>query len=165
MTLEGAILPEAQFLPDGEARTLLALVLAAEAGAGDEVPVGALLNDALGRPVAGCGNVCLAGFDPVGHAEMRALRQAAGRVGNYRLTEASLQVSLEPCPLCREALALARVGKVEFAAHRLPQRGEKGTLAQASSALLRFFFRARRVDLNSDEDSAVMQDSLTGVER
>ncbi|MBF0271531.1 MAG: nucleoside deaminase [Magnetococcales bacterium] len=143
------------------AAALLALVGAAEAGARDEVPVGAVLTDALGRILGVCGNLCVSNADPVGHAEMRVMRQVARCLDNYRLTATRMAVSLEPCPMCREAASLARVDQIRFAARReggfaevvdpfLAQDAEYGA---SSVALLQFFFSERRADLNSSGKS------------
>ncbi len=140
-----------------------ALQLAARAEAEDEVPVGAvlvregvLIGEGWNRPIGT--------HDPSAHAEMLALRDAAKRVGNYRLPGAVMYVTLEPCPMCVGAMIHARVQRVVFAAHD-PKTGacgsaldlpghashnhrlcvEGGLLAEESAALLRAFFRARRV--------------------
>ncbi|WP_420904414.1 nucleoside deaminase [Candidatus Magnetaquiglobus chichijimensis] len=122
---DGTPPPEGAWLSEGRARALLALVVAAEAGAGGEVPVGALLTDAMGRPLAARGNDCVTAADPLGHAELRTLRLAARRVGNYRLGDTALHVSLEPCPICRAALAEARVARVTHDAPRLENEGDR----------------------------------------
>lgn len=140
-----------------------ALELAREAAAAGEVPVGAVLvRDAT---VIGAGrNGPIGASDPTAHAEINALRQAARAVGNYRLTGATLYVTLEPCAMCCGALVHARVAKLVFAAlepragavvstrrllddaafnHRVRWRRD-AACAAASAALLREFFRARR---------------------
>ncbi|MBF0626940.1 MAG: nucleoside deaminase [Magnetococcales bacterium] len=152
------------WLPAERAVLLLSLVAAAEAGAGDEVPVGAVLTDDQGRLLAVRGNDCIAGSDPVGHAEMRVLRQAAGRLRNYRLCAARLTVSLEPCPMCRQAAGLARVAGIRYAARRNPAAASlqdpmaslDPTYETVAVALLQFFFSARRADLNSGEESVLI---------
>lgn len=130
---------------------VLALVAAAEAGAGDEVPVGAVLRDSRGRYLAQEGNAPRAGEDPLGHAEMRVLAKAGNRLGTYRLTGASLTVTLDPCPMCLGAAAWARLGAIDSAAHRdkpnpspPPVLQPPGPWSQASEKLLRFFFESRR---------------------
>ena len=140
-----------------------ALACAAEAAASGEVPVGAVLVGADGEVLATAGNAPIASNDPTAHAEIRVLREAAGRVGNYRLPGTTLYVTLEPCPMCTGALVHARVERVVYGAadpkagacgsvldlarhphlnHRLIVEG--GLLADESAALLREFFAARR---------------------
>jgi tRNA(adenine34) deaminase len=148
-----------------------ALALAQQAAADGEVPVGAVLvrgDECLGegwnRPIGCC--------DPTAHAEMVALRAAAARVGNYRLVDSTLYVTLEPCPMCAGAMIHARVARVVYGAAD-PRTGAAGTvfdllrsaalnhraevtggvLAEECGALLRAFFRARRspvVVINAD---------------
>ncbi len=139
-----------------------ALELARRAAGAGEVPVGAVLvrgNEVIGegwnRPISAC--------DPTAHAEVLALRTAAARVGNYRLVDSTLYVTLEPCPMCAGALVHARVARVVFGAVDL-RAGAAGTVfdllrsaalnhraevvggvsAEECAALLRGFFRARR---------------------
>lgn len=139
-----------------------ALELARDAEAAGEVPVGAVLvrddevvGEGWNRPVSS--------NDPTAHAEMVALREAGRRLCNYRLVGTTLYVTLEPCVMCAGALVHARVSRVVFGAadpktgaagsvfdtlvserhnHRVAVEG--GLLAEASGALLRDFFRARR---------------------
>ncbi len=141
----------------------LALACAVQAAAGNEVPVGAVIVSPEGRLLAGAGNCCIAANDPTGHAEIRALRAAAEKVGNYRLPGSTLYVTLEPCPMCASALLLARVSRIVFGAadpksgavqsvyrigsdgclnHRFSVTG--GVRAEECSSLLRDFFRRRR---------------------
>ena len=92
-----------------------ALHLAQQAAAAGEVPVGAVLvrdGQVLGE---GC-NAPIALCDPTAHAEILALRQAAQRVGNYRLEGCTLYVTLEPCPMCSGALLMSRLGRCVFGA-------------------------------------------------
>jgi len=104
----------------------LALGLASEAGRAGEVPVGAVV--VRGGEVIGRGaNAREAAQDPTAHAELLALRQAAARVGSWRLDGSSLFVTLEPCPMCAGALVLARVGRLVFAVPD-PKAGACGTL-------------------------------------
>lgn len=143
---------------------LLTLVVAAEAGGQDEVPVGAVVCDALGRILSAQGNDCVTRSDPVGHAEMRALGQAARRLRNYRLLGTRLFISLEACPLCREAVGLSRVSQMACAARRDPESAaqpESGffqdqSLESASVALLHFFFARKRADLKCDGKSVLI---------
>ena len=147
-----------------------ALVLAQCAATAGEVPVGAVLvldNETLGegwnRPISAC--------DPTAHAEIVALRAAAARLGNYRLVNSTLYVTLEPCAMCAGAMIQARVGRVVFGAHdpragaagsvfnvlqseRLNHRAvlESGILAEDCGVLLRDFFRVRRIKPNLGAD-------------
>lgn len=131
------------------------------AGAG-EVPVGAVVV-VDGEIVARAHNGTITGHDPSGHAEVLALRAAAERVGNHRLPNATLYVTLEPCVMCVGAIAQARITRVVFGAydrkagalgsvedlsdsralnHRFEVNG--GLLADDCSALLQEFFASRR---------------------
>lgn len=139
-----------------------ALALARTAGAADEVPVGALV--VLDGQVVGRGfNRPIGGHDPTAHAEIQALRDAAQRLGNYRLAGCTLYATLEPCAMCAGAIMHARIARVVFAAAD-PKTGacgsvvdlfaqarlnhhakvEGGVLAEESAALLSSFFAARR---------------------
>jgi tRNA(adenine34) deaminase len=140
-----------------------ALALARRAADAGEVPVGAVLvrdDEVIGegwnRPIGAC--------DPTAHAEVLALRAASARVSNYRLVDTTLYVTLEPCPMCAGAIIHARVARVVFGAAD-PRTGAAGTvfdllkstllnhraevtggvLAEECGALLREFFRARRI--------------------
>lgn len=104
----------------------LALDQAREAGAAGEVPVGALivLNDELvGRGF----NQPIGRHDPTAHAEIMALRDAAARLGNYRLPGCTLYVTLEPCAMCAGAIMHARIERVVFGA-RDPKTGAAGSI-------------------------------------
>ena len=139
-----------------------ALDLAAQAGANSEVPVGAVLTraDAIISEGANCP---ITSHDPTGHAEIAALRVAGRVLGNYRLIDTTLYVTLEPCTMCASAIVQARVRRVVFGAwdpragaagstinvfalpgvnHRVDIFG--GVLAEECSALLARFFAARR---------------------
>lgn len=140
----------------------MALALARRAEQAGEVPVGALLvRDGL---VIGEGwNRPIGSHDPSAHAEMVALREAAAGVGNYRLPNTTLYVTLEPCAMCAGAIIHARIGRLVFGAsdpragavhslydlisqprlnHRVEWRG--GVLDTECGDLLRHFFRQRR---------------------
>ena len=127
------------------------------------MPVGALVIRADGELLGEGWNQPISAHDPTAHAEILALRMAAARVGNYRLPDATLYVTLEPCPMCAGAIIQARLVRVVFGAadprtgaagsvfqllhhqalnHRVEIRSGVG--AEASAALLRDFFRARR---------------------
>jgi tRNA(adenine34) deaminase len=140
----------------------LALDLAREAGAAGEVPVGAVVvmdGDVVGRG----SNQPIGRHDPTAHAEIIALRDAAGRLGNYRLPGCTLFVTLEPCAMCAGAIMHARIDRVVFGA-RDPKTGAAGSvvdlfaesrlnhhtaiaggvLAEQCGNLLSGFFAARR---------------------
>ena len=142
-----------------------ALDLAAAAGAAGEVPVGAVVVDGESGVLLGDGaNGPIGLCDPTAHAEIVALRAAARAMGNYRLTGATLFVTLEPCAMCAGAISLARIGRVVFAAgdpkggavihgpkvfdqptcHWAPMVEQDLPRAEAAAGLLRSFFRARR---------------------
>jgi tRNA(adenine34) deaminase len=148
---------------DGDALQMqAALALAAQAGAGGEVPVGAVVvKDGV---IVGRGaNQPIAGHDPTGHAEILALRDAARTLGNYRLPGCSLYVTLEPCVMCAGAIMHARIARLVFGATD-PKTGACGSvvdvfaeprlnhhctiagglLAAECGSLLSEFFAARR---------------------
>lgn len=104
----------------------LALDQARAAGDGGDVPVGAVVV-VEGKVVASAGNRREAAQDPTAHAELLALRAAATRLGSWRLTDATLYVTLEPCPMCAGALVAARVGRLVFGAYD-PKAGSCGSL-------------------------------------
>lgn len=140
----------------------LAIELARAAASRGEVPVGAV-GVVEGRVVASAANLREASRDPTGHAELIVLREAARRLGRWRLADLSLYVTLEPCFMCAGAIVNARVGRVVYAATD-PKAGAVESLAQVLSdprlnhrplvqggvraepagQLLREFFRARR---------------------
>lgn len=99
---------------------------AREAGACDEVPVGAVV--VLDGEIVGRGfNQPIGRRDPTAHAEIMALRDAAARIGNYRLPGCELYVTLEPCAMCSGAIMHARVSRVVFGA-RDPKTGVAGSV-------------------------------------
>jgi tRNA(adenine34) deaminase len=112
-------------LTHDEAMTV-ALAEAERAGAEGEVPVGAVVI-AGGRVVARRHNEREARHDPTAHAELLALRDAAAVLGRWRLNDATVVVTLEPCPMCAGALVAARVGGVVFGASD-PRAGACGSL-------------------------------------
>jgi len=112
-----------------------ALELARQADANGEVPVGAV--------VVVDGKVCGRGFnspirlnDPSAHAEILALREAAGAIKNYRLETATLYATLEPCVMCAGALVAARVKRLVFGARDLRFGGVRSKFRLADSELL-----------------------------
>ena len=127
-----------------------ALELAARAEREGEVPVGAVV--VLDGQVIGEGwNRPIAARDPTAHAEMQALRDAAKRVGNYRLTGATLYVTLEPCDMCVGAMFHARIRRAVYGAKdpkklvlKNPVKIEGGVLAQECGSMLTQFFAAKR---------------------
>jgi tRNA(Arg) A34 adenosine deaminase TadA len=141
----------------------LALAEAQSAAARGEVPVGAVLAGPDGALLARDGNRIVELRDPTAHAEMLVLRAGAARLGNERLGGTTLYVSLEPCAMCSGAIALARVGRLVFAAedskggavlhgprffeqptcHHRPVIARAGD-ASAAGDILRGFFRVRR---------------------
>ena len=132
-----------------------ALELAARAE--DEVPVGAVV--VLDDRIVGEGwNRPLSTNDPTSHAEVEAIRAAGGALGNYRLTGATLYVTLEPCTMCVGAIFLARIARIVYGAPdlktgaadlfmsrlNLHARVEGGVLADECGEVLKRFFAARR---------------------
>jgi tRNA(adenine34) deaminase len=128
-----------------------------------EVPVGAVVLDAGGEPIASGYNERSIVNDPTAHAEVLALRRAADAIGSWRLEGATLVVTLEPCTMCAGALVLARVARLVFGAwdpkagavgslwdvvrdRRLNHRPEvvPGIAASECGALLAEFFASRR---------------------
>ncbi len=128
-----------------------------------EVPVGAVVVEPSGEIVGASFNAPVSCHDPSGHAEVRALRDAATHLGNYRLDSCTLFVTLEPCMMCAGAIIHARVARVVYGAaepksgmvesranlfaqpwfnHRVQVEG--GLLATRATRLLQAFFAARR---------------------
>jgi len=105
----------------------LALDEAAGALPSGDVPVGAVVVDRAGEVIGRGHNVREADGDPTGHAEVRALQEAARAVGEWRLDGATLVVTLEPCTMCAGALVLARVGRLVYGAED-PKAGAVGSL-------------------------------------
>lgn len=140
----------------------IALNLAQQAAAAGEVPVGAIVvkdGEIIGRG----SNAPITTHDPTAHAEILAMRDAAQRLGNYRLVDCTLYVTLEPCAMCTGAIQHARIAKLVYGAND-PKTGACGSvvdlmaepklnhhteimggvLAQECGALLSAFFSARR---------------------
>jgi tRNA(adenine34) deaminase len=148
-----------------------ALALAAEARRRGEVPVGAVV--VLDGTVIGTGfNQPIAATDPTAHAEIVALREAGRRLGNYRLTGATLYVTIEPCQMCVGAMIHARIarlvygtrepkaGAIESAmrAHEHPSLNHRmdatgGVLEEECRAVIQEFFREKRADNLTDSTS------------
>ncbi|HET7085073.1 MAG TPA: nucleoside deaminase [Rhizomicrobium sp.] len=142
----------------------LALEEAKSAAQRGEVPVGAVLLSAGGALLAKDGNRILELKDPTAHAEMLVMRAGARSLGNERLTGSTLYVSLEPCAMCAGAMAMARIGRLVFAAcdpkggavlhgprffeqptcHHRPAVTQTEPHALEAGEILKDFFRARR---------------------
>lgn len=141
----------------------LALDAARAAADAGEVPVGAVVVSPKGNILAEAGNAPIASSDPTAHAEVRALRMAARRLGNYRLPGCRLYVTLEPCAMCAGAISFARLDRLVIAASD-PKGGAvwhgprffeqptchwrpevvQGPFAEEAGDLLRAFFSERR---------------------
>ncbi|HEU5020823.1 MAG TPA: tRNA adenosine(34) deaminase TadA [Bryobacteraceae bacterium] len=149
-------------MPSHEHWMRRALGLAAEAEASGEVPVGCVIV-AADEAIAESRNSPIALLDPTGHAEILALRQAALVARNYRLEDATLYCTLEPCPMCAGALVAARIKALVFGARDLRFGGVRskfqiadspllnhrveiveGVLGADATAMLQRFFAARR---------------------
>ena len=142
----------------------LALEEAEAAARHDDVPIGAVVLDPSGAVIARAGNERELHADPTAHAEVVAIRRAAEAVGEWRLTDCTLVVTLEPCVMCAGVILAARVPRVVFGAWddkagavgsvydllrdgRLPHAVPEvvgGVRADECAALLERFFRARR---------------------
>lgn len=142
---------------------LLALAEAEKAIALHEVPIGACILDANGEVLAAASNRTITESDPTAHAEILAIRIAAEKIGNYRLTGCTLYTTIEPCVMCAGALVNARITRLVFGAHdersgavetkfRLCDSDDlnhcieitSGVLAKECRALMQDFFRQRR---------------------
>jgi tRNA(adenine34) deaminase len=140
-----------------------ALALAADAGRAGDIPVGAVVTDAAGGVIGEGRNLREVTHDPLAHAEVVAMREAAATLQSWNLEGCTLVVTLEPCLMCAGALLQARISRVVFGAwdekagaagsvydvvrdRRLPYRAEVvgGVRQETASALLQEFFRTRR---------------------
>ena len=140
-----------------------ALELARQGQAAGEVPVGALVAHADGRVLGLAHNRCIADNDPTAHAEVLALRRAGEALGNYRLADCVLVVTLEPCLMCTGALVHSRIAGVvygaadaragaicscceglEYSFHNHTVWHMGGVSSQECAALLRDFFQQNR---------------------
>lgn len=148
-----------------------ALDLAVQAATENEVPVGALVvqdDVVIGRGF----NQPIGRHDPTAHAEIMALRDAAQKVGNYRLPGCTLYVTVEPCAMCSGAIQHARIARVVygtvepktgacgsvvnlFAEQRLNHHAEVegGLLAEESAALIASFFQRRRAEARDEREA------------
>ena len=141
----------------------LALDEARKAGERGEVPVGAVIVDEHQNILSAAGNNSIADSDPAGHAEMIAMREAGRKIGNYRLLNTTLYVTIEPCVMCAGAMIHARIGRLVYGAadpkaggvvscyqigadsklnHQLHVEG--GVWADECSILLKDFFKKKR---------------------
>ncbi|MBN9111834.1 MAG: tRNA adenosine(34) deaminase TadA [Pseudonocardia sp.] len=149
--------------PSDELLVRRALDVARGALATGDVPIGAIVVDSAGAEVAAACNAREALGDPTAHAEVLALRASAAAVGEWRLEQCTLVVTLEPCTMCAGAIWLSRIPRVVFGAweprtgavgslwdvlrdRRLNHRPEvvAGILADECAALLQEFFTERR---------------------
>ena len=140
-----------------------ALDLAREAGRKNEVPIGAVIVAPSGDIIGRGHNAPISLKDPTAHAELLAIRDASQRLGNYRLLNTTMYVTIEPCPMCAGALIHARIKNLVFGAydpkggacgslynlvhdirlnHRLEVTG--GVLADEARNLIQSFFKTRR---------------------
>ncbi|QIW16042.1 tRNA adenosine(34) deaminase TadA [Pasteurellaceae bacterium RH1A] len=140
-----------------------ALELADRAEQEGEIPVGAVLVDSQGNVLGEGWNRVIVQSDPTAHAEVQALRQAADKLGNYRLLDTTLYVTLEPCPMCAGAILHSRISRLVFGAsdyktgavgsrfhlfedykmnHFLEIRG--GVMTEQCSQKISHFFQKRR---------------------
>lgn len=103
-------------MPPSESPMQLALAAARQALACSEVPVGAVIIK-NGQVVASAYNLTEANHDPTAHAEMLAIRAACEILGTPRLSDCDLYVTLEPCPMCAQAISFARIRRLYFGAH------------------------------------------------
>jgi len=133
---------------------------AAERG---EVPIGAVITGPDGTILSAAGNRVVGPKDPTGHAELLAIREAAQKLGSERLTGCSLYVTLEPCAMCAQAIAFARIARLYYGAddakgggitvgarifnqsttHHMPEV-YGGILEAEAAQLLKDFFAKRR---------------------
>jgi tRNA(adenine34) deaminase len=146
-----------------------ALEAAVEARDSGEVPIGACLIDSAGAPLAISGNLTITNNDPTAHAEILVLREAAQKIGNYRLTETCLYTTIEPCAMCAGALVNARVKRLVYGAtderfgavetifricdnsslnHKIEIAS--GVLREECKQLMQDFFRQKRLDKKGD---------------
>jgi len=141
----------------------LAIEKARKAGEREEVPVGAVVVDDQQKVLAAAGNNSIGNSDPAGHAEMVAMRAAGKKIGNYRLLNTTMYVTIEPCVMCAGAMIHARINRLVYGAsdpktggvvscyqvgvdgklnHQLNVEG--GVLAEECAELLTSFFKNKR---------------------
>ena len=161
MSERGALSPKER--ETHETFMIMALAQAQIAADAGEVPVGAVVVSPEGDVLSAQHNRQIDANDPTAHAEILALREAAAKIGNYRLVDCTLYVTLEPCTMCCGALVHARVSELYFGAYE-PKAGAVistasvldgpslnhdvrwcgGLLAESSASLLKTFFAERR---------------------
>ena len=157
-----------------------ALALAERAAEAGEVPVGAVV--VLDNEVIGEGwNQPISSHDPTAHAEVLALRDAAQKVGNYRLVDADLYVTIEPCTMCAGAMVHARVRRVVYGAAELKSGAAEsngqlleqpwmnhrvevtaGVLGDQCSERISLFFKQRRAEKKAAKQAAAKSSSQDG---
>jgi len=163
--IPGAITP-----PDAEGRMRLALEEARKGAVENEAPVGAIVVGPDGALLSAAHDERMGRRDPTAHAEVLALRGAGEALGDWRLEECELYVTLEPCPMCAGAAILARIRRVVYGAdspktgavvsqarlldiqtfnHRVEVVG--GVLARECAEILSDYFRGRRGATTADE--------------
>jgi len=144
-----------------------AIKAAEKARDSDEIPIGACLIDNQGEILAVAGNLTITNNDPTAHAEILVLREAARKIGNYRLTDTTVYTTIEPCAMCAGALVNARIKRLVFGAHderfgavetifricdnsSLNHKIEinSGVLNKECRKLMQDFFRRKRLKLN-----------------
>jgi tRNA(adenine34) deaminase len=131
----------------------LALELAAQAAEAGEVPVGALVvkdGEIIGRGY----NAPISSHDPSAHAEIRAMRDAAQNIGNYRLVGCTLYVTLEPCAMCTGAIQHARIARLVYGASD-PKTGACGSVVN--------LMEEARLNHHTEVESGVMAAECGGV--
>ena len=160
-------------MPDQDVEFMrIALAEANEARELDEVPIGACIVSPEGQVLAAASNRTITNNDPTAHAEVLAIRAAAEKMGNYRLTGTTLYTTIEPCAMCAGALVNARVARLVYGArderfgavetkfrlcdsaelnHRMEIEG--GVLAEECRDLMQEFFRERRSGKTAPEMS------------
>ncbi|MGQ9499849.1 MAG: tRNA adenosine(34) deaminase TadA [Dissulfurimicrobium sp.] len=149
--------------PDHQKFMEIAISLAEEGAAHCETPIGAVLVSGRGEILSMARNRVIELCDPTAHAEILALRQGAEKIGNYRIADATLYVTIEPCPMCAGAIIIARIKRLVFGA-REPKSGAcvslynlvqdkrlnhqieviEGILEGRCREMIQGFFRARR---------------------
>lgn len=141
----------------------IAIDVARLAARNGEVPVGAVIVESSGEMLVSASNLTITNNDPTAHAEIIALREAASKIGNYRLLNTTVYSTIEPCAMCAGALVNARVSRLVFGAHddrfgavethfqigtneKLNHRIEvaSGVFAEECRELMQSFFRAKR---------------------
>ncbi len=147
----------------------------------DEAPIGAVV--VIDNQIVGSGhNRPIQANDPTAHAEIIALREAARRIGNYRLTEATLYVTIEPCAMCAGAIVNARIKRLVYGGANLRAGGvdtvfqictnsslnhrvevTSGVLAEEARQLMQAFFKQRRKNKSDDSSTGGQDDAQAPV--